>query len=182
MKIIFLLGNPGSDYRDTRHNVAWQLVGDDSFEWLERSKFRAYIAESRSANGKALYVRPTTYYNESGVALRSIMDYYKVETADVVVVHDDLMLPFGTVRSRIGGRDAGNNGLKSIAQHVDGDIARIRIGIANDQRAVMGDTAFVLGKFSSDERGELAAIKTLVESLIEDFKNDRLQVTTHRHE
>lgn len=181
MKLIFLIGNIGVQYRGTRHNIAWDSIETKNLEWAEKSRFSAYIAELGAGDDKIIYARPTTYYNEAGRALRAIMDFYKLEPSDVLVVHDDLMLPLGTVRTRIGGSDGGNNGLRSIDQYVDGDTARVRIGIATEQRELIGDTNFVLGKFSESELQKLSEVRATVHTLIDDFTRDNFSVTTHRH-
>ncbi len=182
MKLIFLLGNLGAEYRGTRHNVAWDIVDSSRIDWSEKLKFHAYIAEGHNTPERTLYVRPTTFYNEAGVALRAVIDFYKLDPSDVLVIHDDLMLPLGTVRTRIGGRDAGNNGLKSIAQHVGDDLARIRIGIATEHRQLSGDTNFVLGKFTTDEARLVDTMRPTIQTLIEQFIDGQFQTTTHRHD
>lgn len=182
MKLIFLLGNTGSQYRDTRHNIAWDIVDSANLEWSEQTKFRAYLAQQTEAGNKVLYARPTTYYNLAGQSLRSIMDFYKIAIDDVLIVHDDLMLPLGTIRARIGGSDAGNNGMKSIVQHVGEDIARIRIGIASPQRSVMGDSRFVLAKFNDGEKLVIEQLRPRIAELIKDFITDSFTATTYRHQ
>ena len=181
MKLVFLLGNIGDSYRGTRHNIAWDSFDDDTLTWRERPKFRAYIAEADCAGEKVLYVRPNTYYTEAGASLRQIIDFHKIANEDVLIIHDDSMLPFGTIRTRIGGRDAGNNGLKSITQHVGDDIARLRIGIATEQRAQIGDTAFVLGKFSVAERDILEQLQPQIHMIVTDFCAGKFSTTTYRH-
>ena len=157
MKLIFAQGNPSAQYARTRHNVGWQcldvLAGDTSF--AAKPKFFADIAEITEASEKCLLVKPQTFYNETGRSLRALMDFYKLSPDDVLVIHDELMLDFGKVRVRHSGRDAGNNGLKSLNTYVGEGFTRIRIGIATPMRQQMGDTAFVLGLFSTDEQGVL---------------------------
>lgn len=180
MKLIFLLGNAGSDYVGTRHNLAWQIVSRD-LEWTEKTKHPALIAQQGSGGDKVLFVRPTTFYNLVGQSLRSICDFYKILPESVLVVHDDLALPFGTLRTRIGGSDAGNNGIKSVNQHGGQATARLRLGIANDQRSLMGDTNFVLGKFSAAEQAAIAeTIAPKARQIIDDFIASSHQITSHK--
>lgn len=180
MKLIFLLGNIGREYAKTRHNFAWQII-DESLEWSEKPKHHAFIAQQGSGEEKILYARPTTLYNLVGVSLRSICDFYKIAPEDVLVVHDDLALPFGTVRTRIGGSDAGNNGVKSINQHGGENTARLRLGVASDQRSLMGDTAFVLGAFTPDEQTAITeTITPKARQIIDDFIAANHHITSHK--
>lgn len=181
MKVIFLLGNLGVEYRGTRHNVAWDVIDATDLEWGEKTKFHAYVAEDHSTPERTLYVRPTTFYNEAGASLRAVVDFYKLAPSDLLIIHDDLMLPLGTVRTRIGGRDAGNNGLKSIAQHVGHDLARIRIGIETPHRHTAGDTNFVLGKFNTAEAAIVEALKPTIRDIIDRFLHDEFTTTTYRY-
>ena len=170
MKLIFAQGNPGAEYTRTRHNIGWQcldaLAGSTAF--AAKPKFFADIAEITEAGEKCLLVKPQTFYNETGRSLRALMDFYKLSLDDVLVIHDELMLEFGKIRVRHSGRDAGNNGLKSLHTHIGSEsFTRIRIGVATDRRQQMGDTAFVLGTFTPDEQGLLdhdiiPAVTTLV--------------------
>ena len=169
MKLIFAQGNPGAAYARTRHNVGWQCLDTlaDGVAFAPKPKFFADIAEITEAGEKCLLIKPQTFYNETGRSLRALMDFYKLSLDDVLVIHDELMLEFGKVRVRHSGRDAGNNGLKSLNNHVGEAFARIRVGIATPMRQQMGDTAFVLGAFIADEQGLLdhdiiPAVATLV--------------------
>lgn len=186
MKLVFGLGNPGKQYAGTRHNVGFDTL--DSFAikqvsgFVLKDKFKAEIAEVSLNGEKLLLVRPHTFYNLVGESLRSVMDFYKIAPEDCLVIHDELALPFGTVRVREGGSDAGNNGIKSINQHGGQATMRLRVGVSNEHRTLIGDTDFVLGKFSEDERARFARdIVPTLHSLIEDFAVGNLAVTSHRH-
>lgn len=185
MKLIFAQGNPGTQYQTTRHNVGFlvleQLAGQAGKELVKKPKFHADIAELSIAGEKVLLVKPTTFYNETGQSARSLVDFYKLDPAqDVLVIHDDLALPLGTIRIREKGSDAGNNGIKSLNAHLGPNYNRIRIGIENELRSRMGDMNFVLGQFSKDEATTLDEIiipKTI--ELIELFCAGTLQATSH---
>lgn len=155
MKLIFGLGNPGPEYMGTRHNIGFltldALANESGVTFTEKSKFKAFIAESLINGEKVLLAKPTTFYNLAGESYRAICDFYKLTPEDTLVVHDELALPFGTIRARQGGTDAGNNGIKSINQHGGETSRRLRVGVANDKRQLIGDTDFVLGRFSSEE-------------------------------
>jgi PTH1 family peptidyl-tRNA hydrolase len=185
MKLIFAQGNPGKDYSTTRHNVGFMaldaLASEKGVALASKPKFYADIAELTIAGEKVLLVKPTTFYNETGQSARSLVDFYKLDTAsDVLVIHDDLALPLGKIRIREKGSDAGNNGIKSLNAHLGPNYNRIRIGIENDLRSRMGDMNFVLGHFSKDEAATLEEViipKTI--ELIERFCAGELETTSH---
>ena len=175
MKIIFAQGNPGTDYELSRHNVGFMIVDTLAAkletQWTNKPKFHAQIANGTIGNEKVILVKPTTFYNETGTSARKIIDFYKLNPiTDLLVIHDDLALPFGTIREYIRGRDAGNNGIKSINTHIETDYTRIRIGIWNEFRDSMDDSDFVIAKFRNAESRQLkkAVIPQVIE-LIEKF-------------
>lgn len=163
MKLLFALGNPGDTYTNTRHNVGFlmldRLAKDTSLSWREQSRFKAYTAEYQSNGEKIILVKPTTYYNNVGESFRALVDFYKIEATDVAILHDDLALPFGMVRSRAGGSGGGSNGIKSLNAHGGDGTHRIRIGVENELRARMNDDAsFVLANFTKDENEKLQTV------------------------
>ncbi|MNH50353.1 Peptidyl-tRNA hydrolase [compost metagenome] len=186
MKLIFAQGNPGSQYVATRHNVGFfaldTLAAKQGSEFSKKPKFHADIAELSIAGEKTLLVKPTTFYNETGQSARSLVDFYKLDAAkDILVVHDDLALPLGTIRTREKGSDAGNNGIKSLNAHLGPNYSRVRIGIKNELHSRIPDVDFVLGHFSKDETEILTTTiipKTI--ELIEHFCADELQTTSHK--
>lgn len=187
MKLIFGFGNPGKQYVGTRHNVGYEVLDSASLKhvaaFVKKDKFKAEIAELNLAGEKVLLARPLTFYNLVGESFHAICDFYKLAPEDTLVIHDELSLPFGTVRVRVGGSDAGNNGIKSINQHGGQDSSRLRVGVANEHRALIGDTDFVLGKFSQDESKRLQTdILPTLHALMEDFAAGRLSITSHRHD
>lgn len=183
MKLIAGLGNPGSEYERTRHNVGSMFVrafaGAHDVPMQARSKFNADIAELTIAGLKVLFVVPTTYYNSSGETVQALSAFYKIATEDILIIHDELALPFGTIRTRYGGSDAGNNGVKSVTTHAGEGTARIRIGIYNELRDKMDDADFVLSRFSSDEQTQLLELAPVITACISDFIGGTLPHTTH---
>lgn len=184
MKLIFTQGNPGLEYTNSRHNVGFlisdALAKEHSATFKASSKFFAEVAEFTKDGEKVLIAKPATFYNETGRSFTALKQFYKLENSDILIIHDELALPFGTLRSRIGGADAGNNGIKSINTHGGGSTARLRVGVGNELRVRMGDTDFVLGKFSKDEQKILAStiIPKCLE-IIQEFINDNHTVTSH---
>ncbi|MGI8403470.1 MAG: aminoacyl-tRNA hydrolase [Thermomicrobiales bacterium] len=156
VQIIVGLGNPGARYADTRHNAGFFVV-DELARRLRatgpRTRFKAEIAEVRDGDRRFILVKPQTFMNESGLALREVVNWYRVPLDHVLIVVDDLDQPFGQLRLRAKGSAGGHNGLKSIFQHLaTQDIARLRIGIG---RGVNQTITHVLSRFSPEERAEL---------------------------
>ena len=195
MKVILALGNPGEKYVHTRHNAGFlvidQLAAGQSAQFSNKPKFFADIAELNSftvdsaastklpvtiPREKVILVKPTTYYNEVGVAARALMDFYKLTLDDLLIIHDDTALDFGKIRVRKGGRDAGSNGLKSLHAHIGADFWHIRIGTDNLLRRQIGDVDFVLSKFNADEQ-KILRDWTIPESikLIGTFLDDTIE-------
>jgi len=178
MKVIFGLGNPGREYDFTRHNLGFlvldRLAASYSAEFLPKSKFFAHVAEFSASGEKILLVKPQTYYNEGGQAARAIIDFYKLQPTNLLAVHDELALPFGTLRVRSDGSDAGNNGIKSLSTHLGPQYPRLRIGIATQLRNQMNDADFVLGRFNAEEQAGLTAITDHAQTIVKGFINGTL--------
>lgn len=184
MKLIFAQGNPGTQYARTRHNVGFILLDalarHAASSWRTDAKFKADIADITVNGEKVLLVKPLSFYNETGQVARGLVDFYKLTPAtDVLVVHDELALPFGTIRVRGKGSDAGNNGVKSLNSHLGADFGRIRVGVWNELRDRMDDAAFVLSMFTKDEFELLTtSIYEAVSSLIDSFVRETLEPHT----
>jgi peptidyl-tRNA hydrolase, PTH1 family len=182
MKVIFAQGNPGSQYTHSRHNTGFLMVDALAKKWrvdfTKKPKFHADIAETTIDGEKILLVKPTTFYNETGQSARLITDFYKLDpSTDFLVIHDDLALPFGTIRTRVKGSDAGNNGVKSLNAHLGAEYARVRIGIYSDLRDRINDADFVLASFTAHEKTALAAINQQVERFVENFIKGTFEAT-----
>lgn len=152
MKCIVGLGNPGKEYEKTRHNVGFMVIDliakDLNFSF--KKKFNADIAKG-TYNGETLVlVKPLTFMNNSGEAVRMVTDFFQVDHEDILVIYDDLDLPIGKIRLREKGGSGGHNGMKSIIAHLNHQIfKRMRIGIGNDKVEVI---KHVLGTFNKEER------------------------------
>lgn len=184
MKIILAQGNPGEQYEKTRHNVGFLAI--DTFaatrgaSFQPKPKFFADIAETSEKGEKILLVKPTTFYNETGKCARALADFYKVNTADILVIHDELALPFGTLRTREKGSDAGNNGIKSLNAHLGENYFRIRVGTWNELLEKMGPFDFVLSKFSADEIKKLQKdVFPKINELVGDYMSGSHEITSH---
>ncbi|MDO4773710.1 MAG: aminoacyl-tRNA hydrolase [Candidatus Saccharibacteria bacterium] len=185
MKLIIAQGNPGTEYANTRHNIAWQvadtLARQAGASFQAKPKFLAEIAEYTAGSEKIIIAKPQTFYNETGRTARMITDFYKITSRDILALHDELALPLGTLRMRQGGSDAGNNGIKSLNAHLANNFWRLRLGISNDQRAHIADADFVLSRFTPDEQAHITAA-ILPESLrlIDNFLTGDINAETIR--
>jgi PTH1 family peptidyl-tRNA hydrolase len=186
MKLIFAQGNPGRQFSRTRHNTGFitldTLAEAHNGTWKTSDKFRADIAEITLNGEKTLLVKPLSFYNETGQVARGLVDFYKLNpTEDILVIHDELALPFGTIRVREKGSDAGNNGIKSLNAHLGENYPRIRIGIWSERRDLMDDADFVLSAFSEEEMKQLEEnIAPRVATLIEAFIKGELEPVSHK--
>jgi PTH1 family peptidyl-tRNA hydrolase len=160
MLLVVGLGNPGREYAAHRHNVGFMAVdelarrvGADAF----RDRFSGAWARAEIAGAPAVLLEPMTYMNLSGESVQAAAAFFKVAPADVVVIHDELDLPFGEVRLKHGGGHAGHNGLRSIVERLGtGDFGRVRLGIGRPPPGFRGEvSSFVLSAFGADERAAL---------------------------
>ena len=165
MKIFVGLGNPGETYTKTRHNIGF--IALDSFlrsistdgRFLFEKKFNADIAEIHVSGEKILLVKPLTFMNNSGESVQKIVSYYDLNPEeDLIIVYDEIDLPFGEVRTS-GSSAGGHNGMKSIITHLGSNkIQRVRIGVANSHSKKTETAHFVLDAFSKNEQEEIQEI------------------------
>lgn len=168
-KLVALLGNPGAQYNNTRHNAGFMFADSLALSGTWQTKFNGKYFK----DGDTVYLKPETFMNESGNSVQKAASFFQVESRNILVVHDDIEQEFGKVKLQRGGGMAGHNGLRSIKQHLStDDFCRLRIGVGRPQH---GDVAtFVLGKFSELESKILedtfAQAKTLLTQWIEEQK------------
>ena len=159
MKIILGIGNPGQRYQGTRHNIGFMVIDELARRRptaVFRARFESLVADVTIEDRRALLVKPQVYVNETGRALRAVLDWYGVAPQDMLVVVDDLNLPLGVTRVRRGGSSGGHRGLDSMAQRLGSEaFPRLRVGIGSDKRRRNRD--FVLSRFGSDEKAEACA-------------------------
>lgn len=170
MKLVIGLGNPDSKYNFTRHNFGFlvlDLYAKSHQQTWQNPKFNALWFKG----GDTIFIKPQTYYNNSGQAVKAFMQYYKISPDQILVVCDDFDLKFGTIRLRHQGSSGGNNGLKSITEYLHtSDFARLRLGTNNRElRQKIGDIDFVLSRFTSEENTKLPQICKEAIARIEDF-------------
>jgi len=179
MKLLFAQGNPGLQYQATRHNTGFLLIDEiatsHKANWKLSDKFNALTTEVIINGEKLLLVKPQSFYNDTGLVARRFIDFYKINPAnDLLVIHDDLSLPLGTIRIRKQGSDAGNNGIKSLNTHIGEQYHRLRVGIWNEHRDTMDDADFVLSKFNKKDAETLLRHLPDVERIIDQFVENTL--------
>lgn len=162
MILVVGLGNPGSKYEATRHNLGFRALdafaeraGSPAF----REKFHGLFAQAEYQGHPVALLKPLTFMNLSGKSVQAAQAFYKVPVSDVLVIHDELDLPFGQVRLKAGGGDAGHNGLRSVTQAIGPDYVRLRLGIGRPPPEFRGSGAdFVLQAFAPAEQAEIGSI------------------------
>lgn len=176
MKLIVGLGNPGKDYKDTRHNVGFLVLDHylNTDDWKE--KFKALYHETRINGEKVLFVKPLTYMNLSGDAVIQFVNYFDIDLNDILVIHDDLDLMFGSYKLKKNSSAGGHNGIKSIINNLGSDnFARLKIGISHDKSIDTKD--YVLGNFSKSEKDKLMEMQKDFDKIIESFIIDGIERT-----
>lgn len=154
MLLVVGLGNPGGEHANNRHNIGFMaadaIVRRHSFsDW--KSKFQGEIAEGRIGTEKVLVLKPLTYMNESGRAVAEVVNFYKLDAQDVVVLYDEIDLAAGKLRAKKGGGHAGHNGIRSLISHIGADFMRVRLGVGHpgEKERVVGH---VLSDFRKDDK------------------------------
>lgn len=178
------LGNPGPDYAKTRHNIGFMVMDELARRHglaFARSEKRALAADGLIADKRVLLVKPQTYMNESGMAVRGLLDFYKIDLAQFIVVADDLDLDFGKFRMRMGGSDGGQRGVRSIIQHLGTQgFARAKCGIGRPPGR-MDPAAYVLRPFLGED---IITAQLLVEraaNAVESWLADGLDLAMTKH-
>jgi PTH1 family peptidyl-tRNA hydrolase len=152
--VVVGLGNPGKEYAATRHNIGFlflDYLAEKCRFTFKGTKWQAETAKDLSWGYPVLFVKPQTYMNRSGVAVRAITDFYQVEASKIIVIHDDLDLPLGRIKIMTNRGAGGHNGIRSLIEHLGGnDFVRVRVGIGRpDKAAQVSD--FVLSRFGQEE-------------------------------
>ena len=157
MTLFVGLGNPGSQYEDTRHNIGFKVIDKlvDDFNARDISKTSFHSKLYRSTN--SLFLKPTTYMNLSGKSVQPVKNFFKVELEDIIVIHDDIDLPFGAVRFKRGGGHGGHNGLKSLDASITKEYLRVRVGVGKpEHKSQVAD--YVLHDFTVEEEKVLQTL------------------------
>lgn len=169
MFVVIGLGNPGKDYKDTRHNVGFKtidLLSERNNIKVNKIKFRSVYGEGFIGGKKVILLKPQTYMNNSGLAVQEVYNFYKLPIENIIVVVDDIDVKFGTIKLRKNGSGGSHNGLKSIISQINNrNFPRVKIGIGRNKPGEIL-TSFVLGKFPKAKRETIeAAIMEAAESI-----------------
>jgi PTH1 family peptidyl-tRNA hydrolase len=171
VKLIVGLGNPGTQYKGTRHNIGFAVIDEIARRaaiGFESAPTEAVIAKWRRPEGGALLAKPLTFMNLSGQAVGEIARYFKVDVPDLLIVVDEAQLPLGKLRARARGSAGGHNGLKSVIAHLGDDFSRLRIGVGRgEQQRDLAD--HVLSRFEKDEAAEVERMTTRAADAAEMF-------------
>jgi peptidyl-tRNA hydrolase, PTH1 family len=171
VKLIVGLGNPGAQYKGTRHNIGFAVIDEIARRaavGFESAPAEAVIAKWRRPEGGALLAKPLTFMNLSGQAVGEIARYFKVDVPDVLIVVDEVQLPLGKLRARARGSAGGHNGLKSVIAHLGDDFSRLRIGVGRgEQQRDLAD--HVLSRFEKEEAAEVERMTTRAADAAEMF-------------
>ena len=184
MKLIVGLGNIGEKYTFTRHNVGFMLADsiaiNNNLTFKENSRLKCFMTNLKDGDNDFLIIKPTTFMNLSGEAVRTVMDYYKIPVEDIIIIYDDLSLNLGKIRFRANGSDGGHNGIKSIIQHLGTkNIARLKIGIGPQPN--LPSEVFVLQNFSKEELENLKPVLSKAKDGIECFFKEGIAVAQNKY-
>ena len=183
MKLRVGLGNIGNKYTFTRHNVGFMLADsiaiNNNLTFRENSRLKCFMTNLRNGVDDYLIIKPTTFMNLSGEAVRAVVDYYKIDIKDILIVYDDLSLDLGKIRFRANGSDGGHNGIKSIIKHLGtSEVARLKIGIG--PQPSLPSEVFVLQNFSKEELEDLKNVLTNAKDGINCYFKEGIAVAQNR--
>ncbi len=167
MKLVIGLGNIGNEYENTRHNVGFMAIDNYLGNVSFKEKNSAMYYETNINGEKVIFIKPTTYMNNSGMAVRKYVDYYKIDISDILVIYDDMDYEVGTFKIKKNGSSAGHNGIKSIIENLGTmDFKRIRIGISKSDNDTI---SYVLGKFSVSEMDSIKGVLSVINYVLDDY-------------
>ena len=160
MLLLVGLGNPGSNYTNTRHNIGFKIIDAINTQFKlskQKPKFKGLLTTGSIDEKKIYAIKPLTFMNNSGTAIKELIDYFKIDAKNVFVFHDDMDIDFGKIKAKFGGSSAGHNGIESIDKFIGKDYSRVRIGIGKPKvKTEVSD--HVLNNFDKDEMLELEKI------------------------
>ena len=167
--ILFVgLGNPTPDSHNNRHNIGFKIIDAINQKFSlskQKPKFKGLLTMGNIGNEKVYAIKPLTFMNNSGTCIRELIEYFKIDSSDIIVFHDDLDIEFGKIKTKFGGSDAGHNGIASLDKFIGKDYSRVRIGIGKPEKIKVND--FVLTDFNEEEKIKLDEISTKIISSLE---------------
>mgnify|MGYP001177435704 CR=1 FL=1 len=167
--ILFVgLGNPTPDSENNRHNIGFKIIDSINKKFglsKQKPKFKGLLTTGNIGDKKIYAIKPLTFMNNSGICIRELIEYFKIDSGDVIVFHDDLDINFGKIKTKFGGSSAGHHGIESIDKFIGKDYSRVRIGIGHPEEKIEIDN-HVLQDFNDDEKEELSSItKNITDSI-----------------
>ena len=170
------LGNVGREYDGTRHNIGFEAVDyyaqQQNFpDWVVKKDLKAAVSSQTVAGTRVIMAKPTTFMNLSGEAVQAVAHFYKVSPSDILIVHDELDVDFGKIRTSVDGSAAGHNGIKSVIEHNGDKFGRVRVGIGPKKPEQIDSADFVLAKLTDKEQKKIPATIKEVTRIMRDFSS-----------
>ena len=166
MMLFVGLGNPTADSQNNRHNIGFKMIDAINLKFnlsKQKPKFKGLLTTGNIGDKKIYAIKPLTFMNNSGICIRELIEYFKMNSNDVIVFHDDLDIDLGKIKAKFGGSSAGHNGIESIDKFIGKDYSRVRIGIGKPDPKI-NTSDYVLNDFSDEEKEKL---ETITENIIE---------------
>tara|TARA_B100000401_G_scaffold434543_1_gene374841 strand:- start:257 stop:817 length:561 start_codon:yes stop_codon:yes gene_type:complete len=168
MILLVGLGNPTPDSNDNRHNVGFKIIDAINQKFSlskQKPKFKGLLTTGNISNKKVYAIKPLTFMNNSGICIRELIEYFKIDAEDVIVFHDDLDVDFKKIKTKFGGSSAGHNGIESIDKFIGKEYSRVRVGIGKPENKIEVSD-FVLTNFSEEEKVDLEkVIENIIDSM-----------------
>ncbi len=162
------LGNPTPDSQNNRHNIGFKIIDAINQKFglsKQKPKFKGLLTTGNIENKKVYAIKPLTFMNNSGICIRELLEYFKMDVGDVIVFHDDLDIDFGKIKAKFGGSNAGHNGIASIDKFIGKEYSRVRIGIGKpDNKINVSD--YVLNDFNEEEKQQ---VEKITDNIIDSF-------------
>jgi len=180
MKLVVGLGNPGREYKNTRHNVGFMVLDNylGKVDWKTKMESYFYVTEINSE--QIIFIKPLTYMNLSGLAVKKIINFYKIPINNILIIQDDLDMELGTYKVKRNSSSGGHNGIKSIISELHTEeFARLKIGISKNSRIPVDK--YVLSKFTTDELSQINNNLNIFNNIIETFINYGIEETMAKH-
>ena len=166
MILLVGLGNPTPDSNDNRHNDGFKIIDSINRKFgltKQKPKFKGLLTTGNISNKKVYAIKPLTFMNNSGICIRELIEYFKIDAEDVIVFHDDLDVDFAKIKVKFGGSSAGHNGIESIDKFIGKDYSRVRVGIGKPEKKIEVSD-FVLTNFTEEEKVDLEKV---IQNIIE---------------
>ncbi len=160
MILLVGLGNPTPDSKENRHNIGFKIIDAINQKFglsKQKPKFKGLLTTGNISNKKVYAIKPLTFMNNSGICIRELIEYFKINIEDVIIFHDDLDIDFGKIKAKFGGSSAGHNGIDSIDKFIGKDYSRVRVGIGKPEKKVK-TSDYVLNNFNEEETIQLEKI------------------------